>query len=219
MLKYPCLVLDHDDTVVQTERAVGYPYFRDYIQKVRPGKTLSFPEYVKDCNNMIFADMCRERWQFTEEELQEEYLGWKAYSRIHIPPIFDGIDRVIQRQKKEGGLICVASLSTTEMIERDYLHHFGFLPDAVYDNDLPKEKRKPAPFPLQDLMERFSLAPKDILVLDDMKLGWTMAEQFKIHTGYAAWSKQEFPELISKMQDVFTYTFDSPEKLYNFLFV
>ena len=28
MLKYPCLVLDHDDTVVQTERAIGYPYFR-----------------------------------------------------------------------------------------------------------------------------------------------------------------------------------------------
>ena len=29
MLKYPCLVLDHDDTVVQTERYIGFPYFRD----------------------------------------------------------------------------------------------------------------------------------------------------------------------------------------------
>lgn len=219
MLKYPCLVLDHDDTVVQTERAIGYPYFRDYIQKIRPGMTLSFPEYVKDCNNMIFADMCRERWQFTEEELQEEYLGWKAYSRIHIPPIFEGIDQVIQRQKEEGGLICVASLSTAEMIERDYLHHFGFLPDAIYDNDLPKEKRKPAVFPLLDIMERFCLSSKDILVLDDMKLGQTMAEPLNIHTGCAAWSKQEFPELVSQMRDIFTYTFDSPEKLYNFLFV
>lgn len=219
MLKYPCLVLDHDDTVVQTERAIGYPYFRDYIQKIRPGMTLSFPEYVKDCNNMIFADMCRERWQFTDEELQEEYLGWKAYSRIHIPPIFEGIDRVIRQQKAEGGLICVASLSTAEMIERDYLHHFGFLPDAIYDNDLPREKRKPAGFPLLDIMERFHLSTKDILVLDDMKLGWTMAEPLNIHTGCAAWSKLEFPELVSQMRDIFTYTFDSPEKLYNFLFV
>ena len=27
MLKYPCLVLDHDDTVVQSEATVNYPYF------------------------------------------------------------------------------------------------------------------------------------------------------------------------------------------------
>ena len=41
MLKYRCLVLDHDDTVVQTEKAIGYPYFRDYIARVRPGKNLT----------------------------------------------------------------------------------------------------------------------------------------------------------------------------------
>ena len=33
MLKYKCLVLDHDDTVVQTERHIGYPYFKEYIEK------------------------------------------------------------------------------------------------------------------------------------------------------------------------------------------
>ena len=72
MLKYKCLVLDHDATVAQTERAIGYPYFRNYIERIRPGKTLSFSEYVRDCNNMVFADMCRTRWGFTDEELQEE---------------------------------------------------------------------------------------------------------------------------------------------------
>ena len=99
MLKYHCLVLDHDDTVVQTERTMGYPYFRDYIERIRPGQTLSFPEYVRDCNNMNFADMCRIRWQFTEEELQEEYTGWKAYSRIHTPAVCSGMERIIRRQK------------------------------------------------------------------------------------------------------------------------
>jgi phosphoglycolate phosphatase/pyrophosphatase PpaX len=68
MLKYRCLVLDHDDTVVQTEQTIGFPYFRDYIQRIRPGCTLTFEEYVRDCNNMIFADMCTQRWQMTEEE-------------------------------------------------------------------------------------------------------------------------------------------------------
>ena len=47
MLKIPCLVLDHDDTVVQTERAIGYPYFRDFIERIRPGMTLSFESYVQ----------------------------------------------------------------------------------------------------------------------------------------------------------------------------
>ena len=54
MLKYPCLVLDHDDTVVQTEKAIGYPYFRDYLARIRPGTQLSYPEYVEKCNNMVF---------------------------------------------------------------------------------------------------------------------------------------------------------------------
>ena len=27
MLRYPCLVLDHDDTVVQSEATVNYPFF------------------------------------------------------------------------------------------------------------------------------------------------------------------------------------------------
>ena len=218
MLKYPCLVLDHDDTVVQTERAIGYPYFRDYIEKIRPGMTLTFPEYVNDCNNMIFADMCRKRWQFTDEELKEEYTGWKAYSRIHIPPIFDGIDRIIKKQKELGGLVCAVSLSTAEMINRDYLHHFGILPDAIYDNDLSAEKRKPNSFPLRDIMDRFGLKAEQILVLDDMKLGWTMAQPLKIATGCAAWSKQDFPELTAQMREIFTYTFDSTEELYHFLF-
>ena len=68
MLKYACLVLDHDDTVVQTEKAIGYPYFRDYLAQIRPGTKLSFSEYVEKCNNMVFADMCRQHWQFTDEK-------------------------------------------------------------------------------------------------------------------------------------------------------
>ena len=104
------------------------------------------------------------------------------------------------------------------MINRDYLHHFGFLPDAVYDNDLPAHRRKPDPFPLRDIMKRFSLAPEELLVLDDMKLGWTMAQPRNIPTGCAAWSKKEFPELVEEMRNIFTYTFDSTEELYEFLF-
>jgi len=218
MIRYPCLVLDHDDTVVQTEREIGYPYFRNYIEKIRPGKTLSFSEYVQDCNNMVFADMCRKKWDFTDAELQEEYLGWKAYSRLNIPSVCPGIERIIIRQKELGGLVCVASLSTKEIIERDFMHHFGFLPDAVYDYDLPENLRKPNSYALTDIMERFHLSPKDLLMVDDMKLGWQMAATVGIHTAHAGWSKIQFPELCSEMKPLCDYSFFSTEDLEKFLF-
>lgn len=218
MLRYKCLVLDHDDTVVQTEKAIGYPYFKEYIERVRPGHSLTYPEYVADCNNMIFADMCRWKWQFTDEELLEEYLGWKAYSLQHMPPIFPGIDRIIHRQKEEGGLVCVSSLSSRDNITRDYAEHFGMQPDVIYDYDLPQEQRKPNPYSLLDIMARYDLAPEEILVVDDLKLAWRMAHPLGVPVAFAAWGKQEFPELAEEMRSLCDFSFDTTEALEHFLF-
>ena len=218
MLKYKCLVLDHDDTVVQTERYIGYPYFKDFLAKIRPGTELTFRQYVEDYNNMVFADVCRLRWNMTDEEQAQEYQGWKAYYRDNPHPIFPGIDRVIARQKAEGGLICVASLSREQEILRDYEEHFGIVPDAVYDCELPPEKRKPNSWPLQDIMERFSLKAEEILVVDDMKLGWMMANAVGVDIAYAAWSKAEFPDLTEEMRGLCQYSFDNVEQFLYFLF-
>ncbi len=218
MLKYPCLVLDHDDTVVQTEKAMAYPFFKAFIERIRPGRTVTYQEYVRDCSTMVFADMCRTLWQFTEDELKEEYVTWKAFTRENIPPLCPGIERIVQRQKEEGGLVCVASLSTEEVILRDYSRHFGFIPDAVYDYDLPVDKRKPNPYPLQDIMERFHLRPEEMLMVDDMKLGWDMASRVGVPTAFAGWSKEELPEMARKMRSVFDYSFNSTDTLYRFLF-
>lgn len=218
MLKYPCLVLDHDDTVVQTERTIGYPYFRDYIERIRPGRTLSFAEYVQDCNNMVFADMCREKWQFTEAELQEEYLGWKAYSRLHVPEACPGIHRIVKRQKELGGMVFVASLSTREIIERDFLHHFGILPDGIYDYDLPVHMRKPNTYALTDIMEHYGFKPEQMLMVDDMKMGWQMAKSVGVATAFSGWSKADYPELAAEMRSICEFSFDSATALEAFLF-
>ena len=217
-MRYPLLVLDHDDTIVQTEKTIGYPYFRDYLEKIRPGTHLSYPEYVKCCNNMVFADMCKENWQFTEEELLEEYTGWKAYSLSHIPPPCPGIEQVIRQQKASGGMVFVASLSTRDIIERDFMHHLGFLPDGIYDNDLPRDKRKPSDYALRDIMDSFGFTAGQILVVDDMKLGWQMAQKVGADTAFAGWSKTAFPQLSLEMASICNYSFDSARKLADFLF-
>ena len=68
MLKYPCLVLDHDDTVVQSEETINYPYFCYILDQFRPGATITLEEYVHDCSHLGFAEMCRGKFQFTEED-------------------------------------------------------------------------------------------------------------------------------------------------------
>ena len=218
MPRYKCLVLDHDDTVVQTEKTIGYPYFCKILDEFRPGQTISFPDYVHDCHNYGFAEMCRRRWQFTEEEQKQEYAGWMDYVITHIPEIFPGIDRVIRRQKADGGLVCVVSHSSVQNISRDYAVHTGLQPDAIYGWDYPEHLRKPNPFPLQDIMAKYNLKPEEILVVDDMKLAWRMAKPLGVPIAFAAWGKLEFPELSEEMRQICDFSFDSPAELEKFLF-
>ena len=218
MLKYRCLVLDHDDTVVQTERAIGYPYFREYLCKIRPGTDISLEEYIHIFHNAIFPDVCRTRWNFNEEELAEEYTNWQIYRRTTVAPLCPGIDSVIRRQREEGGLICVVSLSDREDVLHDYRHHFGFEPDAVYGKELPRDRRKPNPWPVRDIMERFVLNPEQMLMVDDMRLGWEMATEAGIETAFAGWSRRDFPELMMEMGEICKFSFDSAEELEEFLF-
>ncbi len=218
MLKFPCLILDHDDTVVQSEKTLGFPFFKQILHRFRPETAITYEEYVRGCHEMVFSEMCRKKWQFTDAELTEEYLGWKEYVRTHIPDPFPGIRDIIHRQKEQGGLICVVSLSGEENITRDYHHHFSIAPDAVYGWDLPENQRKPHPYPLLDIMERFHLEPKDILVVDDMKLAWKMANPLHVPIAFAAWGKQEFPDLSSEMRSLCDFSFDSTKELEKFLF-
>ena len=179
---------------------------------------MTLSQYVQDCHSIGFVKMCQQRYGFTQEELAREHDDWSAYIREHTPDPFPGIDRILQRQRAAGGLICVVSHSSRETILRDYRVHFGMEPDMVYGWDLPEELRKPSPYPLEDIMKRYDLEPQDLLVVDDMKLAWLMAQPVGVETAFAAWSKQEFPELNQEMRQLCKYTFDSTKDLEIFLF-
>lgn len=218
MLRYPCLVLDHDDTVVQSEISINYPFFCYILDRFRPGTTITLEEYVDGCSSLGFLQMCRQWYQFTDAELKEEYEGWMDYVRSHIPDPFPGIGDVIRRQKEEGGLVCVVSHSSAENITRDYQTHFGMLPDAIYGWDLPEHQRKPNTYSLEAIMERYHLSSKDLLVIDDMKPAWEMASKAGVEIGFAAWGKVGFPAIAEEMKRLCDYTFQSPRELAQFLF-
>ncbi len=218
MLKFPCLVLDHDDTVVQSEATVNYPFFCQFLDQVRPGTRISLQKYTEGCYHLGFADMCRNWFGFTEQEILDEYQGWQEYIKDHIPLPFPGIDQLIQQQKAAGGIICVVSHSCKRNITRDYMTHFGILPDDIYGWDLPEHLRKPSTYPLEQIMKKYNLHPEQLLVVDDMKPAWEMASKAKVPIAFAAWGRQDFPEIVSQMEGLCNYSFHSTEKFIKFLF-
>lgn len=218
MLKYPCLVLDHDDTVVQSEQTVNFPYFEYILDQFRPGTKVTLQEYTEGCYHYGFADMCRKWYDFTEQELVDEYLGWKEYIRSHIPEPYAGIDRIITRQKNLGGKICVVSHSCEENITRDYQTHFSIQPDCIFGWDLPEEHRKPSTYPLEQIMQRYGFRPEEMLVLDDMKPAYEMASKAGVPIAFAAWGRKDYPELADQMKALCNFSFDTTAKLEEFLF-
>ena len=147
-----------------------------------------------------------------------EYLGWKDYMKSHIPTPYPGIESIIRRHKAEGGILCVVSHSGEENIKRDYMEHFCILPDDIYGWDYPEHQRKPAPYPLLSIMEKYKFTPKQLLVVDDLKPAYDMAKAVDVTIGFAMWSKLEQPDICKQMQELCDYTFSSTAQLEKFLF-
>ena len=219
MIKYPCIVLDHDDTVVQSETTINYPFFCYILDQFRPGETITLEEYTAGCFNPGFADMCRQRYQFTEEELKEEYTRWMEYVMTHTPDPFPGFKKLIHRYKEAGGILCVVSHSSIRNITRDYQTQFGVLPDDIFGWDLPEHQRKPSTYPLEQILQKYNLKAEQILVVDDLKPAWVMCRNAGVSIAFAAWSKQNAPAILEEMTALCDYTFHSPEELEQFIFM
>lgn len=218
MLKYPCLILDHDDTVVQSEATVNYPFFVDFLKEYRPGMTITAHEYVSECYSPGYIEMCRRRFALTDEELEIEYRSWKEHIKSHHPEAYPGIGQVLRRFKDAGGVIVVASQSAQENIRRDYLLHFGFEPDAVYGWDLDPEHRKPNPYAIEEAQRLYGFQKEQMLVIDDMKPAVQMARQGGTAIAFAGWGRKEFPQICQEMESLCDYSFYSVEELEKFLF-
>ena len=218
MLKYPCLVLDHDDTVVQSEATVNYPFFVCILNQFRPGTTITLREYTDGCFRLGFANMCRQWYGFTEQELVDEYHGWQAYIVDHIPAPFPGIGTIIRRQKEAGGRVCVVSHSCIQNITRDYETHFGILPDDIYGWDLPEIKRKPSTWPIEQILAKYGFSRSQLLVVDDMKPAWEMARNAEVSIAFAGWGRKDYPEISAEMTRLCDFSFSSTKDLEKFLF-
>lgn len=217
MLKYKCLILDHDDTVMDSTRDLHYPAFLDALAQLRPRHTVNLQEYFLLNFDPGFLRYCTDVLRLDEDELKRETDIWLSWTKRIIPKVYPGMARIIHRQVREGGLITVVSHSMSENILRDYRANGLPAPSLVYGWERPAAERKPEAFPVQQILEKLRLSPRDVIVVDDLKPGFDMARKCGVDFAASGWA-YDVPQIQSFMRSQCGNYFETPEKLETFLF-
>ena len=217
MLRFPCLILDHDDTTVDSTRSVNYPQFLEALNHFRPGMTMSLDEYILHCYDPGFYEMCERTLHYTPQEMEQHLQMWRNYHKTHHPRFFLGIPELIRRQKEAGGYVCVVSHSSDDVIRGAYEHENVPLPDLIFGAELPSGRRKPSPWPLLEIMRTLDLTANQLLMVDDMPHGAAMAKAVGVKFAGAGWYGM-LPQIENSMRAQSDYFFSSVDALSDFLF-
>ena len=216
-LKYPCLVLDHDDTTVNSTATVHYPCFVEYMEKYFPDVHLTLEEYFRYNFEPGVIDLFTKICGMTWEQMMDEENYWKEYVKHHVPAAYPGIREILEEQKKRGGKICVVSHSFADYIRRDYRLNGLPEPDLIFGWECPPEQRKPAVYPLEQIMKTFGMKPEELLVVDDLKPGYDMARAAGVPFAAAGWAN-DIPEIEHFMRENCGLYFKKVVEFGNFLY-
>ena len=216
-MRYRCLVFDHDDTVVDSTAHVHHPAFLDILSRIRPGVTMSLEDYFRINFDPGFIAYCEDVLHFTPDEMAFEYSVWQEWVGTHIPTAYPGVREIMERELSEGGHICVISHSVDVNIRRDWAANRLPEPELVFGWEQPRERRKPAPWPLLQVLERLKLQPHEVLMIDDLKPGYDMAKACGVDFAAALWA-HEVPEIRAFMRTNCERCFDTPGALEKWLF-
>lgn len=187
-MKYKCLVLDHDDTVVNSTAIIHYPAFAHALKHLRPNFELSLEDYLQYNFHPGFTSFCEDILGFSKQEQDYQTENWLAYVDSHIPTVYKGISDILWKFKEMGGYICVVSHSMKDNILRDYKENNLPTPDMVFGWDLLPTQRKPSTYSLEMIKKELNIDYSDMLMIDDLKPGKIMAENMGVSFIAAGWS-------------------------------
>lgn len=199
-MRFKCLVLDHDDTSVNSTPCIHYPAFVKILEELRPGTMYTQEEFLTANLPPGLAAFYVKELGFTQEELDREHQIWREHVARVIPPFFPGIPELIGRVRKEGGEVCVVSHSFPEYIRRDYEAAGIPVPSLIFGADSDRSKCKPNPWPLQEIMRLTGFSPDEILMVDDLTAGLEMAHSCGVKFAGCGWGYNN-PQIRSYMKD------------------
>ncbi len=216
-MKYRLLVFDHDDTAVNSTATIHHPCFVRFLEEFYPGRSCSLEEYFLKNFSPGFLPMCREEYGMDDETLEREAAYWREYVSTRVPKAYPGIRELMQRHRREGGMLAVISHSYGDSILRDYRLNDLPEPDLVFGWEMPPEKRKPSPWPLQEVLRQSGLPPEQVLVIDDLKPGYDMARTCGVPFAAAGWAN-DIPEIEAFMRRFSGLYFKTVSALAEYLF-
>ena len=172
-MKYKCLILDHDDTIVNSSATIHYPSFVEYLRDYRPSlaDNYTFESFLVKNFDPGIVSLLRDEVGLSDEEMQHEEEYWARFVQTKTPVAYDGMKEIMERFRAEGGVVIIDSHSLLRYIERDISANGLPTPDYIYSWDIPKDQRKPSPYTVLDAIKRFNVDPCEVLVVDDLKPG------------------------------------------------
>lgn len=186
-MKYKCLVFDHDDTTVNSTATVHFPCFLEFIKAYGLDLSFTLEEYVRYNFDpgiiAFFTDICG----MSDEMRENEFEFWAGYCKTHRAKAFPGIKEIMESHRAAGGILAVVSHSRSENILSDYEFNGLPKPDVIFGFEQPRDELKPSPVPINRIREMFSLEPEEVLVIDDLKPGYTMARAAGVSMAAATW--------------------------------
>ena len=215
-MKYRCLVLDHDDTVVKSTPEIHYPSFVEAMKNLRPNMVpITLEAFVSYCFSPGFLSLCDDLLKLSPDEKAYQYKVWRKYTKAKIPDFYPGFAELLKAYKAVGGIIVVVSHSESEQIIRDYLINCEFAPDLVFGWELEAHQRKPHPYPLHKIMSVYNLKPYELLVVDDLKPGLDMARSCDVPFAAAGWSHivPKIRDFMKTHSDYYLLTIDALHQL------
>ncbi|MBN2851569.1 MAG: HAD family hydrolase [Clostridia bacterium] len=213
-MKYKCLVLDHDDTMVKSTPLMHYPSFVETLNLLRPGLEISLEKFFEYGFEPGFFNMCKDILKFDDRETEIQYDIWRRNTDKIVPEFFEEALQAVNQFKKNGGLVAVVSHSAVDMIKRHYREKTEIVPDMVFGYD--SKFMKPDPYPLNEIMKKFNLKPSELVMVDDLKPGYDMAKKVGVDFIWAGWS-HHIQKLVDFMEKNATVCVYDPAKLIEYI--
>ncbi len=220
-MRFRCLILDHDDTAVDSTREIHYPAHIEMMKRLRPGQAPISLEgwFRKNFDPGIMGYLAGELG-LSDAELQEEFEIWQNYTSTRVPHFFPGFLELLRDFREADGRIAVASHSERHIIERDYRTRSNdeqLVPELIFGWDHDESRRKPSPWPVEQILAEFKLPANEALIVDDLKPAVLMGRASGVAVAAAGWS-HDIPEIHEYMEKSCLAFLTSVEELRSFLF-
>lgn len=214
MIRYRCLILDHDDTTVESTASIHYPAHLEVMRRLRPDAVpISLDEWFLKNFDPGIMEYMREELDFDDEEIERELEIWREFTTTRTPPFFPGLPTLLEEYVGDGGLLAVASHSEAEQIRRHYRENgVKVVPTYVHGWENDESKRKPHPWPVRQILEESGVGTEDVLVVDDLRPGVEMARSAGVAVAAAGWG-HDVPSINTRMREMCDYWLPEVEDL------